>query len=92
MRVKWGNKNESVTFEVQGTGAEKHDEILFLSILEKQACDREILQMVVRARIAEAQHKMHEKCEELARLKEKTILGRIKKFIFSPGGLIMKGI
>ncbi len=96
MKVKWGKKNESVTFYITGEPTEQHDEKLFLSILEKQVCDREILRQVVRARIGEAQAKMHAKCLEVVHLKEqlesKSIWRRIVRFFLSPGGLIMKGI
>ncbi len=88
MRVKWGNKNESVTFLVSGDSVEKHDEKLFLSILEKQVCDRDILRQVVHARIAEATMKMHDKCEEVVGLKErladKSIWGWVKRFFSVP--------
>lgn len=71
MKINWGNKNESVTFSITGEGEVNHDEKLFLSILEKQVCDREILRQVVRGRIKEAQRKMHEKCNEVVSLKKK---------------------
>ncbi len=69
MKVKWGSKNESVTFLITGEAEGRSDEKLFLSILEKQVCDREILRRVVRERISNAQTKMHAKCLEVNSLK-----------------------
>ncbi len=79
MRVKWGNNNESLTLTVTGSNASRNDEQLFLSIIEKQVCDREVLRQIVSARISEAQAKMHKACEELARLKEQTFTGQVTR-------------
>ncbi len=79
MKVKWGNKNESVTFLVTEIAEERSDEKLFLYILEKQVCDREILQVLVRARIGEAQSSMNTACRELNNLKEKSLWGWLRR-------------
>ncbi len=70
MKINWGNNNQILTLSVTGEGHEQHDEKLFLSILEKQVCDREILRQVSRSRVSCAQAKMHKACEELAQLKK----------------------
>ncbi len=70
MKINWGNNNEILTLSVTGENFERSDEKLFLSILEKQVCDREILRQMVRARVGNAQAKMHKACTELAELKK----------------------
>ena len=86
MKIKWGNKNESVTFTVTGShGAEMHDDKLFLSILEKQVCDRAILQQAVRDRVLDVQQMLHGKCKEIIalqeRLEDETIVGRVRRYL-----------
>ncbi len=79
MRVKWGDNNETLTLSVTGENFQKSDEKLFLSVLEKQVCDREVLRQVVTARVSDAQTKMHKACEELARLKEQTFIAHVTR-------------
>ncbi len=85
MKVKWGNKNESIIFYITGEPEERSEEKLFLSILEKQVCDREVLRQVVRTRIGESRASMHAKCLEVVHLKEmlksKSLIARILRFI-----------
>ncbi len=93
MRVKWGNKNESITFETtEKEGYQKNDEKRFLAVLEKQVCNRGIYEVAIKYRVADVERQLRKKDQEIQRLKDRTLWGRIKSVFFSPGGLIMKGI
>ncbi len=80
MKVKWGNKNESLTIS-----ANNSFDKLFLSIIEKQVCDRGVYVNAIESRLADTQKKMHEKCNEVvslqAKLKDNSLRGKINKFL-----------
>ena len=88
MRVKWGNKNESLTISVDGLEWEKHDAKLFLSIIEKQVCDRGLLRQVMRSRLGEAADATNRARTELRILKEtKSLICKIRKFFSMETGI-----
>ncbi len=88
MRVQWGHKNESLTIYAQGLEYEKHDDKLFLSIIEKQCCDRFLLRQVMRARMGDAYDDAKRARKELAKLKEaKSLICKIKKFFHLETGI-----
>jgi len=76
VKIQWSNNNKSLTL----TASDNYDR-LFLSIIDKQVCDRGVYVASVESRLKDAQSKMHETCDELARLKEaRTLISRIRKF------------
>jgi hypothetical protein len=80
MKIKWGNKNDSLTI----TADNSYDK-LFLSIIEKQVCDRGVYVISIQSRLSDAQKKMHEKCNKVVELetllKERSLRGRIYKLL-----------
>ncbi len=80
MRIKWGNENTVLTL----TAGNSFDK-LYLSIVEKQVCDRGVYVKIIESRLTDTQKKMHAKCNEVlqlrAELESKTIIGWIRRFL-----------
>ncbi len=80
MRLKWGNNKEILTIE-----AEDGYDLRCLALIERQVTDRIEENLWLKQRIAHAQKKMHEKCNEVIelrkKLKNKTITGWFQKLL-----------
>lgn len=78
MLIEWGNNNAKLTI----IATDSYDK-LFLSIIEKQVCDRGVYVSAIKGRVEDAQKKMHEKSGAIvdlrARLHSKSIMSRIRR-------------
>jgi hypothetical protein len=82
MKLEWGNNNASLLISATGNGNEKGYDKLYLDIIHRQVCAEHVLKDMMLNRISETQKHMHRKCEELARIKERTFMGWIRRHIF----------
>ncbi len=81
MIIEWGNNNAKLTIVATDSYYK-----LFLSIIEKQVCDRGVYIQAVESRLKDTQSKMHSKCNEVIELKDlihtmklKSIMGWIRR-------------
>lgn len=85
MKYEWGNNNEKLTLtagsECGGKVSKDFDKFT-LHLITKMVCDIHYLKVNMAKRVAEAQRQNAETCEELARIKDKTIVGWIRRHIF----------
>ncbi len=80
MRVEWGKNYDELTL----IASDNYDR-LFLSIIEKQVCDRGVYIVAVESRLKDTQQKMHAKCTEVKELKDqlysKSLIGTIQRLL-----------
>jgi hypothetical protein len=82
MELEWGKKNASLLISATGNEAEKSYDRLYLDVIHRQVCVGHVLKDMMLNRISDTQKHMHKKCEELARIKERTLIGWIRRHIW----------
>jgi hypothetical protein len=81
MKLEWGNNNTSLLITATGNQNEKSYDRLYLDIVHRQVSAEHVLRNMMLNRITQQNH-MHEKCEELARIRAHTVMGWIRRHIF----------
>jgi hypothetical protein len=85
MKYEWGNKNESLTLTAGSPCGEKVSldfDKFTLQLITKMVCDIHYLKTNMAKRVNEAHRATYKKCEELEKMKEKTILGWMRRHFF----------